>query len=102
MEDHDIDGSKYALKLGGTTTPLVDTKTIFQQNIVADTTLEVDYHNLNIHIELPCGKTFNMEVDPSDSCTVIQDRIKQKEGIEKSKYDLMYNEDMLDMEQTIG
>jgi hypothetical protein len=43
-----------------------------------------------------------MEVDPSDSCTVIQDRIKQKEGIEKSKYDLMYNEDMLDMEQTIG
>jgi hypothetical protein len=100
-EEHDIDENTFALKLAGTSTALVDTKTIFQQNIVADTTLEVDYHNINIHIELPSGKTFNMNVDPTDSCTVIQDLIKQKEGLDKTKYDLMYNEDMLDMEQTI-
>ena len=69
--------------------------------IVKDTTLTLDYHNLNIKIELPNGKTFSMSVDPTDSCTVIQDLIKQKEGIEKSKYDLMHNEEMLEMDQTI-
>lgn len=42
-----------------------------------------------------------MNVDPQDSCTVIQDKIKEKEGIDKSKYDLMFNEDMLEMDQTI-
>ena len=31
----------------------------------------------------------------------IQDQIKQKEGIDKEKYTLMYNEEMLEMDQTI-
>jgi hypothetical protein len=52
-------------------------------------------------IELPSGKSFTLSVDPTDSCTVIQDHIKQKEGIDKTKYDLMYNEDMLDVQQTV-
>jgi hypothetical protein len=41
---------------------LNDTKTIYIQNIVSDTTLKLDYHNLKINIEMPTGKTFELSV----------------------------------------
>jgi hypothetical protein len=57
-EEHEIEGNKYHLKLGGTI--LKDDQTIHHQNIVADTTLTLDYHNLKLSVEMPNGLTFDM------------------------------------------
>jgi hypothetical protein len=87
------------LKFGGQI--LHDNKTIHQENIVADTTLTIDFHNLKIEIDLPSGKTYEISVDPTDPCTIIQDQITQKEGIEKTKYNLFHNDVLLDVSQTV-
>ena len=79
---------------------LNDTMTIHEEGLVEGTVIEVDYHNFNIELELPSGKTIEISVDPTDKISVIQDEIKTKEGIEKSKYTLQFNDHELDISLT--
>lgn len=99
-EKEGYDYENYDLKVHGGI--ISDEKTIHEEGIVTDTTIEVDFHNFNIEIELPTGKTISVSVDPYDKCSVIQDEIKEKEGIDKSKYELHYNDHVLDVTQTIS
>jgi hypothetical protein len=68
--------------------------------IVAGTTLTVDYHDIKIEVDLPSGKTYEFGVDPYDKLSVLQDFIKQKEGIEKTKYDLFHMDMIVTLTET--
>lgn len=50
---------------------LVDTKTIYEEGLVEGTVIDVDYHNFNIELDLPTGKTIEISVDPTDKISVI-------------------------------
>jgi hypothetical protein len=50
---------------------LVSTKTIHEVGLVEGTIIELDYHNFNIELELPTGKTIEISVDPTDKINVL-------------------------------
>lgn len=68
-EKEGIEVEKYDLKIHGSI--LVSTKTIHEVGLVEGTIIELDYHNFNIELELPTGKTIEISVDPTDKINVL-------------------------------
>lgn len=72
-------------------------------NIKEGTTLIIVYYKINVTITIstPTGKVVVVTVDIMDTIGTVKDRIKEKEGIDKSKYVLKSGDEELDDGKTM-
>lgn len=87
----------------GTGEDLDETKTLVEAGIEEGTTIIIVYYKINVTITIntPQGKVIVVTVDIMDTVSVVKDRIKEKEGIDREKYLLKSGDEELDDGKTI-
>jgi len=88
----------YTLKLDGK--ELDFDKTISEQGVKSQSDLDLVFKMIDITVEVK-GKTISLNVQPADKVSTIEDKIKEKEGVEPNAYVLRLGGQELDADRTI-